>query len=276
MSAQITFFVRNSGTVADESELTYFCTPTFVLSDWLTNHQLTKSPNHHSPPTMSDFIKKFKSVFVVEEEGSTQNANSGGQHPAEMTSPPKKSSSPAPTVSAPPSSGSISDKFVEVLASALEKNNQEGFDYFEFRQSLKNLAKMPMDEQTRFQSAYAMAQTMGVTPTKLVESAKHYLGVLNVEQSRFSEAHAQQKSKLIGNREEEAKNLDAAILQKAEQIKLLTQEIEQNRQRSEQIQKEISESTIKIESTKADFEATFANVVAQIQEDVAKIQQHLK
>lgn len=226
---------------------------------------------------MSDFIKKFKSVFVVEEEASAaQNNNSGSQHPAEMTAPPAKSSSPSPSNSTASGSGSINDKFVEVLASALESNNQEGFDYFEFRQALKNLAKMPMDEQTRFQSAYAMAQTMGVTPGKLVESAKHYLNVLNGEQTRFAEAHAQQKAKLIGNREEEAKNLDAAIQQKAEQIKQLTAEMEQNRQRSEQIRKEISESTVKIESTKADFEATFTNVVAQIQDDVTKIQQHLK
>ena len=227
---------------------------------------------------MSDFLNKFKSVFVVEDDSSSQNANTGSQHPAEMTSPPPKqtSSGQSAPATAAPSSGSISDKFVEILASALEKNNQDGFDYFEFRQSLKNLAKMPMDEQTRFQSAYAMAQTMGVTSGKLVESAKFYLGVLNGEQTHFAEAHAQQKAKLIGNREDEAKNLDAAIQQKAEQIKQLTQEIEQNRQRSEQIRKEISESTVKIESTKADFEATFSSVVAQIQDDVAKMQQHLK
>ncbi|MFN0212854.1 MAG: hypothetical protein ACKVT2_01255 [Saprospiraceae bacterium] len=225
---------------------------------------------------MSDFIKKFKSVFVIEEEGAdASSANAGNQHPAEMTTAPSKAASSSKSGQAPATSGSVNDKFVEILASALEKNNQEGFDYFEFRQSLKNLAKMPLDEPTRFQSAFAMAQTMGVTSAKLVESAKHYLAVLNGEQTRFSEAHAQQKSKLIGNREEEAKNLDASIQQKAEQIKQLTQEIEQNRVQSEQIRKEINESTVKIESTKADFEATFANVVAQIQDDLAKIQQHL-
>ncbi len=226
---------------------------------------------------MSEFIKKFKSVFVTEEAGG-EPQNAGSQHPAEMTSAPSKSShsSTAQAAAASSRAGSVSDKFVEVLASALEKNNQEGFDYFEFRQSLKNLAKMPMDEQTRFQSAYAMAQTMGVTSAKLIDSAKHYLEVLNVEQTRFAEAHAQQKAKLIGNREEEAKNIEASMLQKTEQIKQLTQEIEQNRHQSEQIRKEISESTVKVESTKADFETTFASVVAQIQDDMAKIQQHLK
>lgn len=225
---------------------------------------------------MSDILKKFKSVFIVEEEGgATQNTNqtqqSNSQHPAEMTAPPPKQRAAESSAS-----GSVSDKFVEILANALEKNNQEGFDYFEFRQALKNLAKMPMDEQTRFHSAYAMAQTMGVTPAKLVESAKFYLNVLLNEQAKFNEAHAQQRARLIGNREEEVKNLEAMIQNKAEQIKQLTQQIEEHRQHSEQIRNEISDSTVKIETTKADFEATFASVTGQLQEDIGKIQQYLK
>jgi len=163
-----------------------------------------------------------------------------------------------------------------ILSSALEKNNQPGFDYFEFRQSLKNLAKMPMDEATRFHSAYAMAQTMGITSQKLLESAQFYSNILAAEQSKFNEAHVQQRDRLIGNREEEIKNLETTLQQKAEQIKQLTQQIEEHRQRSEQIRSEINESTVKIETTKADFEATFAVVAGQLQDDVAKIQQYLK
>ncbi len=228
---------------------------------------------------MSDILKKFKSVFIVEEEGSgAQNKSQAQQantpHPAEMTAPPPKQRAESGTSSASP--GSVSDKFVEILATALEKNNQEGFDYFEFRQALKNLSKMPMDEQTRFHSAYAMAQTMGVTPEKLIESVKFYLNVLLNEQAKFNEAHAQQRARLIGNREEEVKNLDAMMQHKAEQIKQLTQQIEEHRQRSEQIRKEINDSTVKIENTKADFEATFASVTGQLQEDINKIQQYLK
>jgi uncharacterized protein YicC (UPF0701 family) len=165
---------------------------------------------------------------------------------------------------------------VQILLGALEKNNQAGFDYFEFRQSLLNLAKMPMDEQTRFQSAYAMAQTMGVTPEKLIESGKFYLGVLNNEQSKFNDAHAQQKSKLIGSRETEAQNLEAVMQQKAEQIRQLTEQIEEHRRKKDQLRAEINESTVKIENTKADFDVTFASIVAQVQDDLRKIQQYLK
>lgn len=225
---------------------------------------------------MSDLLKKFKSVFIQEEEsGTAQNTSQAQQHPAEMTAPParQKSVETAPAATVP---GSVSDKFVEILAAALEKNNQEGFDYFEFRQALKNLSKMPMDEATRFHSAYAMAQTMGMTPAKLVESAQFYLNVLSNEQARFNDAHAQQRARLIGNREEEVKNLEATMLHKAEQIKQLTQQIEEHRQRSEQIRREVNESTVKIENTKADFEATFSSVTGQLQDDIAKIQQYLK
>lgn len=227
---------------------------------------------------MSEIFKKFKSVFIVEEEGAKSPAPAPSTgNPAAATPMAKPVSSPAPEVrAAAPGLGSVSDKFVEILMSALEKNNQAGFDYFEFRQALRNLAKMPMDEQTRYQSANAMAQTMGVTPATLIESAKFYINVLQNEESKFKEAHAQQRGKLIGNREEQIKTLEAAIQQKTEQIKQLTQQIEEHRHQSEQIRKEVNDNTVKIETTKADFDATFASVVGQIQDDMAKIQQYLK
>jgi uncharacterized protein (DUF3084 family) len=219
---------------------------------------------------MSDFLKKMKSIFVVD-DGSSSTAE------APQTADNQSAGTPAaPAAAAPPvATGSLSDKFVELLAKALEQNNQQGFDYFEFRQSLANLAKMPMDEQTRFQSAFAMAQTMGATPAGLAESAKFYLQVLSGEQAKFNEAHAQQRAKLIGNREEEIRNLETAIQQKTQQIAELTRQIEEHRQQSEQIRGEINTSTVKIETTKADFDATFASVVTQLQSDVEKIKKYL-
>ncbi len=228
---------------------------------------------------MSDFLKKFKSVFV-QEDSSVSGSQTTSNAPTQATESTKQTipANVAPPTYTPPSGGhgAISEKFVEVLASALEKSNQEGFDYFEFRQSLINLAKMPMDEQTRFQSAFAMAQTMGVTAPKLIDSAKYYLQILSGEQSKFAEAHAQQRVRLIGSKEDEIKNLEGMLQQKTEQIKQLTQQIEEHRRQSEQIKAEINDSTVKIEKTKSDFDATYNNVVSQLQGDVTKIQQYLK
>lgn len=222
---------------------------------------------------MSEFLKKIKSVFI-EDDGAAETAKPAGQQ-AETAAPSAQASTQTATPQ-PATSGAVSDKFLDVLMNALEKNNQAGFDYLEFRQALKNLAKMPMDEATRFHSAYAMSQTMGVTPAKLTESAQFYLDVLTKEQAHFNEAHAQQRARLIGNREEEIKNLEAAIQQKSEQIAQLTRQIEEHRQKSEQIRQEIADNTLKIESTKSDFDATLAAVAGQIEGDMAKIKEHLK
>lgn len=220
---------------------------------------------------MSDYLKKFKSIFLVEEEAKAHEAPK-----AERQAPPTPAAQPVYVATQAVHEGKLTDKFVEILSSALEKNNQPGFDYLEFRQALKNLAKMPMDESTRFQSAYAMAQTMGVTAPHLIESAKAYLNVLQGEETRFNEAHAQQRNKLIGNREEEINQLDLQIKQKTEQIELLTRQIEEHKKQSETIRKEIGESTVKIENTRADFEATFQVVAGKIKEDLAKMQQFLQ
>lgn len=221
---------------------------------------------------MSDILKKFKSVFIIDDE-IPQNTTKDVE--SQKTQTKSKAAEQAPTTQAN-SSGAVNKKFVEILAGALEKNNQEGFDYFEFRQSLINLSKMQLDESTRYQSAFAMAQTMGVTAAKLVESAQYYLNVLSVEEQRFNEAHAQQRAKLIGSREDGAINLDNMIRQKTEQIKQLTREIGDHQKEVAQIRKQVGDATIKIERTKADFDATFSSVVNQLQEDVAKIQQYLK
>lgn len=219
---------------------------------------------------MSEYLKKFKSIFVVEDGTKMQP-----QPKVEN----KARAEPFPVNVAQATvaqQGKTTEKFVEILSAALEKQNQTGFDYLEFRQALKNLAKMPMDESTRFQSAYAMAQTMGVTAPLLVESAKGYLEILQGEQTRFNEAHAQQRSRLIGNREEEIKQLELQIKQKTEQIELLSKQIEEHKQHTENIRKEVGESTVKIENTRADFETTYETVAGQIKEDLAKMQQYLQ
>jgi hypothetical protein len=230
---------------------------------------------------MSDFLKKFKGIFVEEEpQSSNTTINNAPATPTTAPSAPAATSAPIPTstnvYASSARTGGGNEKFQEILLTALERNNQEGFDYFEYRESLKNLAKMPLDEKTRYQSAFAMAQTMGATPDNLKNSAQHYVSVLQGELNKFEEAHAQQRVRLIGDREAESQNLEAVIQNKAEQIKQLTREIEESTQRREAIRAEIEQSTLKIEQTKTDFEATFALVVSQIQADVSKMSEYLK
>jgi len=172
--------------------------------------------------------------------------------------------------------GKVTEKFVKILFGAIEKNNLEGYDYLEYKQSLKALSKMAMDEQMRYQSAFAAAKPLGATPQKLIEAAAYYLDILKQEEAKFSQALVQQKSKQIGDRETRLKQLDSIIVQKEKQIEQLTKEIEEHKQHKEKMRGEISNSTVKVETTKNNFIASYNKIVDQIQQDVDNMKKYLK
>ena len=221
---------------------------------------------------------KIKSLFIVEEDaGQNQNPLDAVTNEKATTTQPKVET---PTIQTPKptqvnSSGTITDKFTDVLMKALSDNNIEGFDYLEFRQGLLSLSKMPMDEGTRFQAAFSMAQAMGATPQRLVDTGNQYLKVLEGELNKFNEAVANQSNTLIGGKQSEMKQLNEFIQQKSTQIKKLTEEMQQHQQRIEVLEKELSEANSKVETTKSNFIATYKNVSDAIKSDILNIQKYL-
>lgn len=222
---------------------------------------------------MSDFLKKLKGIFVVD-------MPSDGSTPAQPT--PARPATPQPTekpVAQTPTiapTGKVSDQFYDILLGAMEHNNQEGFDYLEYKKSLQTLSKMPMDEQTRYFSAYAAAQAMGVTAEKLVNSAQFYATVLKKEDEKFQLAHQAQREKQIGGKEKAIADVDATIKAKTEQIARLTEEIKTHQADMEKMKAEISEAVVKIETTQNDFQATYQDLVGQINTDVENMKKYLK
>ena len=224
-------------------------------------------------------LKKLINIFVVDdgvEESKDQSAKGAAKDV--KTSSTKQSGATPPAV--PPTlasrKGKVTNKFLEVLLKAMDKQNLEGFDYLEFKQSLRSLEKMPMDEKTRYQSAFAAAQTMGATPAKLVQAANHYISVLTQEEKKFEKALVNQRSKQIGNKEQQIKQMSLLIKEKSEQIKKLTKEIEQHKKLKDKLTSEISNSSVKVENTKNDFMASYQTLVGQIQADIEKIKTYLK
>lgn len=241
---------------------------------------------------MSDFWSKFKGVFIQTDPNAvnqpTQTQQKATQQAAKPTPskeeavvvPPSPSMSGSatlkPSFSANVGDGAVNEKFMQALFGAMEASNLDGFDYFEYKLSLKNLANMPMDEPTRYKSAYAMATTMGATPEKLISAALHYLDILKNENTKFSQAAENQRAAQVGNKQSQVDNMEAVILQKAEQIKRLTEEIEQHRQDVTKLKDDIAQSTVKVAQTQQDFGATYQMLVGQIEQDVANMKNYLK
>ena len=206
-------------------------------------------------------LKSIKSWFVIEEEAPM----------------PQKATKPvAPGEFAAVPTGESKREFLEILFDAMEANNAEGFDYLEFKKSLQSLQAVQMEEATRYRSAFAMAQTLGATPEKLLQTGQHYLDVLNREAQKFQDAAVGQRKKLIGTREQEIAQLERMTQDKMAQIKKLNEEVEQHQQQMAILKTEIAEATAKMEDTIRHFTASHHQLAAQIAADMESIKKHLQ
>ncbi len=226
-------------------------------------------------------FKNLKSLFIIEEEDSSKkptakDKDDGSGKKVKQDSPSPNPAKKANTHTSQAPTGQVRTKFTDILLRAMEQQNLDGFDYLEYKQSLRSLEKMPMDEKTRFQSAFAMAQTMGASPEKLIQTAQHYLDVLRNEENKFEKALASQRQKQIGSKEGQIAKLGEVIREKNEKIKELTQEIKQHEQEMTNLKDEIGDAVVKVETTKNDFIASYEALAKQIANDMENMKNFLK
>lgn len=174
------------------------------------------------------------------------------------------------------STSALNPEVEAILNNALTATHQTGvFDYLDFKNLLKNIPSSITDERTRYQSANAMASTMQITPTTLIESANKYLASLQKEETVFQEAMTAKTKNCIEGREEILKTCDAKIQEKSGLINQLTQEINEIANEKEKINNEIVDDKAKIEKSNNTFYATYNHVLNSFKSDIDKITLYL-
>lgn len=220
---------------------------------------------------MSDFFKNLKRIFIVEEPtGHSAADHVPGPRGEEAAG--SDASAQTPEIVA---EGKVASRFVDVLLTAMEKSNLDGIDYLEFRQSLDSLSKIQMDEATRYKSAFAMAKTMGVQKEKLIESAAHYLKVLETEAGKFDDALKNQVHLQIEKRAARMLQLQEQVTQWEKDIEALREKIAGANRDIEKLAGLKDDAAAKVEQTKADFQASWKLVRERITEDVNKMREFL-
>lgn len=226
-------------------------------------------------------FKNLKSIFIEESE-SEENTSPKSEDKTttnkdkQSTKESNNTSSTSDSVPNIPSEGKKDDKIIDTLFKAIEKSNLNGFDYLEFKQSVKGLEKIVVDEATRYKSAFATASTMGVTMKKLVETAEYYGKVLDKERQQFVKAASEQSNKLVEKRKQEMQYLLKSMAEKQKLIDQMQAELKTSEQKIKQIQTGIDKAAVKIESTKKNFETSFGIIRKQIDSDIEKIRTYLK
>lgn len=162
----------------------------------------------------------------------------------------------------------LDKKSVAFLVKAIEENNLPGFDYLEFKQSLKGLKRMNMDQETAIKSAFTTGSTVGLTKEKLISSAQHYRQVLLKEKSQFDAALQKQLAHRVEGKRTEKETLAQKIEVYRNKIKDLETEITKLLDKLGKADSEIEAAQEKIDDTKEKFETTFQNFVKEIERDV--------
>ena len=167
------------------------------------------------------------------------------------------------------------EKSLSILMKALSENDLSGFDYIQFKQSVKALAKMNMDEATAYKSAFATAATMGLTKEKLAETAGYYRNIIVKEQDNFAQALNNQLTTKVEAKKKEVEKLKYQIEKNKEQIKKLQDEIADYLDQVEATEAAIVKEDQRIVAAKEKFEKTYQAVLEAIDSDVENIKKYL-
>ncbi|HHB52187.1 MAG TPA: hypothetical protein ENK75_03975 [Saprospiraceae bacterium] len=153
----------------------------------------------------------------------------------------------------------------------------KGFDYLEFKQSINNLKKQNLenDEKKLFQTAFALAKTMNVSKENLLQSATHYLKVLENENINFNDSLENNAKVKLQEKTGKLNKLSETLEKEKEQLKKLQEKIANHEQQINNLKKELSQSSEKVKSIKMGFETALEEIASQINNDINKIKNYI-
>lgn len=225
----------------------------------------------------AEMFKKIKSLFVVEDTVENTSANELKEADISKNSNLSGTDGQSSEIRVPSTTfdGKPDAKFIDLLLRSIESNNMDGFDYLEYKNSLKSIESVIPDEVMRYKSAFEMAKTMGLSKEKLIQSASHYLNILISEDKKFKDALENQKAKQIQGRADQLAAIEKSVVEKQQMIEKLNKDIEASKGQLEAVRKEINDAVVKIDITNQQFVASYNLVYGQIYEDIEKIKTNI-
>jgi hypothetical protein len=144
----------------------------------------------------------------------------------------------------------------------------QGPDYKEFVDTKVDIDDI-QDEAIKYQTAYNILKSSGLTKEKILSTGQEYLNLIGRDLNAFQSAHAQQYQKELRPKEE-------LIQQKAQELQTLTQRLTTLKAEINQLSKETILTTEKMNTTKNSFLLAGENKQKEIQTELQKITQYFK
>jgi hypothetical protein len=122
---------------------------------------------------------------------------------------------------------SLVEDFVNRLQKLIDSNNQPGFDFLEFTESLFEEKQNPDKEV--YKTVYRIAQKIdkSLTSTRLLESARYYKDLVQTTADSEISKGQSKKQGLQGEKDTEKNNLDNSLQQTRSRIQELSRQIQE-------------------------------------------------
>lgn len=172
---------------------------------------------------------------------------------------------PQPTNSSPVKAGSDYNAHLDRL---MRENNQPGLDYLEFADALVKIDGQPLTEEQKYTITFPSYQAMGVGADKLVDSAEHYVKLLEKEKEEFTR-------ELTTTREANVNQKKAAIEQTQRNIEKATADIQGWASDVTRMNSEMNAAQATLAAEEMAFNNAFMGRVNLINSQIEKIKKYL-
>jgi len=165
-------------------------------------------------------------------------------------------------------------KFNQHFDELFDKANLPGPDYFEFSKMCQ--AMNTLTEEIKFPAAFGGLQVQGLTKAKLLESANHYIAIIDEDASKFNSAIDQKILADVQNKRSEAGQKRKSISEREEMIKNLQNEIANESIEISKLETEASDQEQKANQKSLTYKAACEARKAMIASDLQKINNLIK
>ena len=152
------------------------------------------------------------SIFVeqvdVDEEEFDETESEMDDEVVEDSSAPRT----AEAVDTEPEEVELNDDIVASIKKAIDDANLEGYDYYEFMQTIAK-QNMP-SEKEKYTTVFSVVSVMNVTKEHLLSSASHYLDVLEKHKEKFTENLKKEEAETVLALYDEADAIEDEITKK--------------------------------------------------------------
>lgn len=209
---------------------------------------------------MSGFGKKILGAFVeLKDEKKEEEEDASLINPT----PAREANFSSPTSSAV----SSSDKFKQYFEKLFQESNVPGPDYFEFSKMVEAMSAIP-DEKTKYLTAFAGLSIQGLDKKKLLETASHYLGLIDADAKNFTVMVSKTLHEKVTEKKKEMED-------KTKRIQDLNREIAELSSGLQAISNEVKENEEKINANAASYQAEMIFLKDRISQDAQKINQYI-